>query len=274
MPGSPTSRPAHIDAPGPCRRRAAQRRAASWPASLAPLLASPLLLCPDMLAAAGEDDPSMLSGLRGHVYVYTGLDVARDNLYGWGGAAWAPFGAMDREGLRLRAQLGGGQYRYRTEDVPGGWNTVTKQEGELLLGWQWLRGPHALALYVGANVIDNVLAQPDPANPDQGVAFGAKAVAEWFYRYDENWTLTAALSGSTADGTGHARATIARRMNDWYELGLEAGASTDWLSEDARGGLFIATPLPGWQLRASGGWRWSSDSDDGPYGTLSLYVPY
>lgn len=70
------------------------------------------------------------------------------------------------------------------------------------------------------------------------------------------------------------RATAARRIHPWFDLGVEASASTDWLSQDARGGLFLATPLPGWQWRVAGGWRWSSDSDDGAYGTLSLYAPY
>ncbi|MDQ0509304.1 cellulose biosynthesis protein BcsS [Ancylobacter amanitiformis] len=259
--------------PRPRVLRRARIVASGWPTRLlAALLAAGL----GIPAAAQEGDAETAPfSLRNRLYFFTGVDIARDNAYGWGGAAWAPFAAMDQEGLRLRGQIGGGHYSYRTDAVPGGWNGVNKQEGEVLAGWQWLRGPHALALYVGANVIDNQLDQPDPSNPDQGVAVGAKFTAEWFYRHDENWTFTAALSGSTADDTGHARATAARRVNEWYELGVEAGASTDWLSQDARGGLFITTTsLPGWQVRAAGGWRWSSDSDDSPYATMSLFLPY
>ncbi|MBB3771439.1 hypothetical protein FHS55_002038 [Angulomicrobium tetraedrale] len=286
MPGSPTSCRActfarafgpragtYLPLPRARDLRRAGAVAGAWTTRLlAALLAAGLVFPAE--AQEGAQEAAEFS-LRNRLYFFTGIDIARDNAYGWGGAAWAPFAAMDQEGLRLRAQIGGGQYSYRTDAVPGGWNHVTKQEGEVLAGWQWLRGPHALALYVGANVIDNRLDLPDPSNPDQGVAVGAKFTAEWFYRLDENWTFSAALSGSTADGTGHARATAARRMNAWCELGMEAGASTDWLSQDARGGLFIATnSLPGWQLRAAGGWRWSSDSDDSPYATLSLFMPY
>ncbi len=63
-------------------------------------------------------------------------------------------------------------------------------------------------------------------------------------------------------------------MHEWFDMGTEASTSTNWLSQDARFGLFIASPLPGRQLRAAGGWRWSDDSRSGPYGTLSLYAPF
>lgn len=212
--------------------------------------------------------------LRRRLYFYTGLDIARDNGYGWGGMAWAPFAPMDQEGLRLRTQTGGGRYQYRTQAVPGGWNTGNKTDGEVLLGWQFLRGAHALALYGGVNVVDNRLDDPDPGNRDQGTQFGAKIVAEWFYRLDERWTLTAAISASTADGTVNGRATAGWQAVRWLNVGMETGVTTDWLDESARLGLFIACPLEGWELRAATGWRWSSDSDDSPYGTLSLYMPF
>lgn len=256
MIGSPSLAHAHL----PARRK-------NW----RPVALSAVAFC---LAPSLEAEETRRDPLRDRVYFFTGMDVARDNAYGWAGMAWAPFARMDEEGLRLRTQTGGGAYRYRTDAVPGGWNNANKLEGEVLAGWQWLRGPHAVAVYAGVNMVDNRLDLPDPGNKDQGTQFGAKLVVEWFYRHDEFWTFTAALAGSTADETASVRATAARRIHPWFDLGLEASASTDWLSQDARGGLFLATPLPGWQWRVAGGWRWSSDSDDGAYGTLSLYAPY
>lgn len=225
-----------------------------------------------MGADVGVDDKPP-NAFTNKLYFYTGVDVARDNMYGWAGAAWSPFGLMEREGLRVRLQGGGGQYRYRTADVAGGWNTVNKTEGELLAGWQFLRGPHAIAVYAGVNIAQNLLDQPDPSNREQGTSIGVKALAEWYYSRDQ-WTFTGTLGGSTADGKAFIRGTAGRHVHEMFDLGTEAGASTDWLSQDARAGLFIATPLPGRQWRASGGWRWSSDSDDGPYVTLSLYAPF
>ncbi len=158
----------------------------------------------------------------------------------------------------MRTQTGGGRYEYRTQAVPGGWNIGNKMEGELLVGWQFIRGRHALAIYGGVNVVDNRLDRPDPGNRDQGTQFGAKGVVEWFYRLDERWVLTAALGGSTADGTVTGRATAGWKAFDWLDVGMEVGATTDWLDESARIGLFIATPLAaGRELRVAGGWRWS-----------------
>lgn len=211
---------------------------------------------------------------KDRLYFYSGADIARDSSYGWAGAAWAPMDTMDREGLRLRAQAGLGRYRYETSDVPGGWNTGNKLDGEILIGWQFLRGAHALAIYGGVNVTRNTLEQPDPSNRDQGTQAGARIVVEWFYRLDDDWTLTAAAGASTADDTASLRATAGRRMHEWFDLGTEASTSTNWLSQDARFGLYIASPLPGRQLRAAGGWRWSDDSRSGPYGSLSLYAPF
>lgn len=247
------------------------------------MISSPVHGCACLLAAAAfpaclglaeaEEAPS--NPLKDRLYFYSGIDVARDNAYGWGGMAWAPFAPMDEEGLRVRTQTGGGRYEYRTQAVPGGWNIGNKMEGELLVGWQFIRGRHALAIYGGVNVVDNRLDRPDPGNRDQGTQFGAKAVAEWFYRLDERWVLTAALGGSTADGTITGRATAGWRAFDWLDIGTEIGATTDWLDESARIGLFIATPLAdGRELRVAGGWRWSSDSDDSPYGTLSIFLPF
>ncbi|ADH89417.1 hypothetical protein Snov_2121 [Ancylobacter novellus DSM 506] len=247
------------------------------------MIPSPVHGCACLLAAAAfpaclglagaEEAPS--NQLEDRLYFYSGIDVARDNAYGWGGMAWAPFAPMDKEGLRVRTQTGGGRYEYRTQAVPGGWNIGNKMEGELLVGWQLIRGRHALAIYGGVNVVDNRLDRPDPGNRDQGTQFGAKAVAEWFYRLDERWVLTAALGGSTADGTVTGRATAGWQAFDWLDVGMEVGATTDWLDESARIGLFIATPLAaGRELRVAGGWRWSSDSNDSPYGTLSIFLPF
>lgn len=222
--------------------------------------------------AGAEERPE--ASLKDRLYFYSGIDIARDNGYGWGGMAWAPFAPMDAEGLRVRTQTGGGRYEYHTQAVPGGSNIGNKLDGEILLGWQFLRGRHALALYGGVNVVDNRLDKPDPGNPDQGTQVGAKFVAEWFYRLDARWTLTAAIGASTADGTVSGRATAGWSAFDWLDVGVETGATTDWLDESARIGLFLACPFAGRELRAAAGWRWSSDSDDSLYGTLSIFMPF
>lgn len=208
------------------------------------------------------------------LYFYGGSDIAHDSSYGWAGVAWAPFAHMDEEGLRLRFQGGGGRYRYETADVAGGWNAASKTEAEALVGWQTLRGRHALALYGGFAMIDTQLDLPDPATQDQGTRYGIKLVAEWFYRVDERSTLSASISVTTADSAACARFAAGWRALDWLELGIETAATSDWPDRDARLGGFLVVPVNGQELRAAGGWRWSSDSDDGPYLTLSVYMPY
>ncbi|MBS7542695.1 cellulose biosynthesis protein BcsS [Ancylobacter oerskovii] len=224
--------------------------------------------------AAGAEETARPNPFAGRSYFYSGVDVARDTSYGWAGAAWSPFGLMEEEGFRLRAQGGGGRYSYRTDDVPGGWNSASKLEGEVLAGWQFLAGGHALAIYGGVNVRQDTLDRPDPSNRDQGSHVGIKGVVEWFYRPAPDWVASAAAGASTADETASARASLGRRLNEHIELGTEATGYTDWFSNTAGAGLYIANPLPGRQWRLAGGWRWSSDSPDGAYGTLSFYAPF
>ncbi|GAB4067530.1 hypothetical protein GCM10028812_21220 [Ancylobacter sonchi] len=225
-------------------------------------------------APAGAEEPARQNPLADRSYFYSGVDVARDTSYGWAGAAWSPFGAMDAEGFRLRAQGGGGRYSYRTDAVAGGWNNASKAEGELLAGWQFLAGGHALALYGGVNIRQDTLDQPDPSNRDQGSHVGVKGVVEWFHRPAPGWVASAAAGASTADDTASVRASLGRALSDKVELGTEATAYTDWFSNTAGAGIYIANPLPGRQWRLAGGWRWSSDSPDGAYGTLSFYTPF
>ncbi|MCK0198807.1 cellulose biosynthesis protein BcsS [Ancylobacter sp. 6x-1] len=225
-------------------------------------------------SALADDISAVARAVEHRLYFYTGTDIATDNSYGWAGAAWAPFAPMDAEGLRLRVQGGIGQYDYRNSALPGGWNTVNKTEGEALVGWQFLSGPHALALYGGAAMIENRLQLADPDNPDQGTAYGAKLLAEWYGRLQPDLIATAAAGFTSADRTATVRLTAAKVLENGWEVGAEGKASTDRLSTEAGAGAFVNLPAFGNMLRIAGGWRWNTDAADGPYGTLSLYRAY
>ncbi|MFK8250925.1 cellulose biosynthesis protein BcsS [Ancylobacter terrae] len=215
-----------------------------------------------------------MSDLEGRLYFYSGIDVGRDSAYGWAGTAWSPFGAMDKEGFRLRVQGGGGRYRYRTGFVPGGWNTGTGTDGEVLGGWQFQSGTTAFTLYGGINVASDILDHPDPSNPAQGTQAGGKIVGEWFMRPAEGWVLTASASYATVFETATARATVARRLFAEVDAGAEAAYYRDSQSQEAKFGLFVATPIAGRTFTLSSGWRWSDDSDPGLYGMLTLFAPF
>lgn len=237
-------------------------------------LALRLLLAVAGPGAAVAEEPARQNPFADRSYFYSGVDVARDTSYGWAGAAWSPFGAMHEEGFRLRAQGGGGRYSYRTDAVPGGWNNASKVEGEVLAGWQFLEGGHALAVYGGVNLRQDTLDRPDPSNRDQGSHVGIKGVVEWFHRPAPDWVASAAAGASTADETASLRAGLGRKLTDKVELGTEAMGYADWFSNTAGIGLYLANPLPGRQWRVAAGWRWSSDSPDGAYGALSFYTPF
>lgn len=250
----------------------ARHRRLAW--FLLALGAAAIGVAPVAADEASEEGSKRRDPWADRIYFYAGVDAARDTSYAWAGAAWSPFGKMNEEGFRLRVQGGAGRYSYRTDDVPGGWNNASKMEGELLLGRQFLAGAHALALYGGIALRQDTLDHPDPSNRDQGDHVGLKVVAEWFFRPADDWVVTAAASGSTADETATVRASAGRKISDAIEIGGEAMGYTDWFSQDAGAGIYIANPLPGRQWRAAGGWRWSSDSPAGAYGTLSLYMPF
>jgi len=241
------------------------------------LMAALLLATAAGLADAGapaQAEGVSLADLEGRLYFYSGLDVGRDSAYGWAGTAWSPFGAMDAEGFRLRVQGGGGRYRYRTGFVPGGWNTATATDGEVLAGWQFLTGTTAFTFYGGVNVASDMLDHPDPSNPAQGTRFGGKVVGELFIRPAEGWTMTAAAGFSTTFNTATLRATLARRLFGEVDGGTEASYYRDSQSQEAKVGLFLSAPIRGRTFALSGGWRWSDDSDSGLYTMLTLFAPF
>jgi len=225
-------------------------------------------------AATVADEAAPSDWLTRRLFFFAGLDVARDTAFGWSGIVVAPFAHLDEDGTRIRIFGGHGRYRYDTGAVPGGINTGQITSGELLIGRRIAFDALTLVAYAGAHVEHHVLQAPDPANPVTGTSAGLKALFEIHWRALQNFVATASMSASTVYRSYTARATLARELQPYFQLGAEAAAFGDARYSEVRAGVLIRTVLAPAELTLAAGMLSNSDKGRGAYTTLSLYAPF
>jgi opacity protein-like surface antigen len=238
------------------------------------LAAAVLAACLASSAFAADPAPNLADSLKNRLFLFGGFDVARDSSFGWTGIVSAPWSRLDEDGLRLRVMAGLGHYRYRTDAVAGGVNEGTVSSGEIMLGWRRAFDPTVVVVYLGAQIEDHQLRDPDPGNPVSGTTMGIKGTIELFSRPWPDYIATALASASTVHGSYQARATFAREINPWLALGVEGTILGNARYVEPRAGLVAVTTVADRKLSLSGGYLSNSDKGDGLYLTLSLYAPF
>lgn len=205
---------------------------------------------------------------------FGGVDVAENAYSTWLGFSYAPAGRLDQDGWRIRVAGGRGGYRYRNGNLPGGENRAQVYSGELLGGYRRTFGPLITSVYFGVEVEEQLLLQPDAANPTAGFASGFKGAVELYARLWQRYIVTGFVNGSTTHGKYNARASLSRELSERWALGFEGGALGDKRSSELRAGL-IGTLT--WRRRIvalSLGALDNSYTGTGGYATLSLYAPF
>jgi hypothetical protein len=228
--------------------------------------------------AAGGDasirpDFSSIDPVRNRILFFSGLDVARDSAFAWAGVAAAPFGGLGEDGLRVRISGGAGRYRYRTPATSSGFNEASVTAGELLTGLHRSFANGAITVYVGPNVEEQRLADPDAGNAAAGAAFGLKTAIEAYARLDPVWLVNASASASTVHRAYHVRAALLRELAP-FAIGIEGAVYGDVRYVEPRAGLNASSTYGRSVLTLAGGALSNSDKGRGIYATLSLYAPY
>jgi len=229
--------------------------------------------CLGTTATAADDVPAS-DWLTRRLYFFAGVDIARDTTFGWSGIVVAPFKRLDEDGTRIRIFGGFGRYRYDTGAVPGGINTGQITSGELLIGRRIAFDALTLVAYAGAHVEHHALQAPDPANPVAGTSAGLKTLFEIHWRALQNFVATASMSASTVYRSYTARATLARELQPYFQLGAEAAAFGDARYSEVRAGVLMRAMLAPAEFTLAAGLLKNSDKGSGAYTTLSLYAPF
>jgi len=210
---------------------------------------------------------------------WAGADASAHVWLIYTGATVAPYGDMFRDGLRLRAAAGYGAYTYRGERF--GQIQSFKAEtvfSDMLVGYLKRLGPLTAKAFVGASLIQHDLHPFDLQNPVQGLAYGPKAVAEFWLNMGPAAWSSLDLNWTSAHQTYAGRVRAGYRFLDEVSFGAEARVNGNALDKDARGGLFVRYEWDGGEISLAGGvaGRFLEDARDmtDPYATMTWLIQY
>jgi hypothetical protein len=192
---------------------------------------------------------------------------------------YAPFGSVRHDGLRLRAGVGYGEYRYSGYQRINGKLSSASFQGavtfsDVMLGYQAGFGALTVKGYLGAAFDQHAIAPHDPTFAASGRAIGVKAALEtWldiskvsFAQLDANWT--------SAHETYSARLRLGYRLTDALSLGIEGGAHGNVESGGGKGGVFARYEWAHGEASLSGGLTGDLERPDAPYASISVLVRY
>ena len=233
------------------------------------------LATPAVAGGGGAADEPVYRGV-----IVSGADMTRNADEAYTGAYYAFNGDLSREGFILRLFGTRGFYDYRTIDNDGNY-----WQGDLMVGYQWVRGRVDVGVYVGIDYQNYDLAVPDPLNQLQGSETGFKVAFDIESNDRSTSPLYVALNGSysTAFDTYYVLGRVGHSFGR-FTVGPEAWALGDLTGDAQRLGAFISLEIPmGYRttgtLTLSAGHQFGDELvnnkgfDDGMYGTVNCRMP-
>jgi hypothetical protein len=103
-----------------------------------------------------------------------GGEVAPNSWEGYLGTVWAANRDLSKDGILFRTMGSYGQYDYNAPLGLGTRVDGTQWQGDVMVGYQWVRQQFDLALYAGIDHINHDLSPFDPNNPARGSETGFK----------------------------------------------------------------------------------------------------
>jgi hypothetical protein len=136
------------------------------------MLAAALISLP--IAAKADGMPGVAVDNNSTVYsrmTYSGLDLSPDSWYSYSGIIFALNRDLSKDGARIRIQGAYGQYDYEGSSER---HDVDLWQGDVMVGYAWIRDRVEFALYAGVDVIDHDISPDDSSNPVRGTETGFK----------------------------------------------------------------------------------------------------
>jgi hypothetical protein len=192
--------------------------------------------------------------------LFANADLWRHGGFANGGMLWARNG-LDREGLVLKLQAGGGLYRYRSGALGDVEVTGNMLSAAILPGWRFRRDKLIVTWFAGADAQSHRLTPDDPSAGLRGRYLGLRTGFELWYEPDAATMLAADASVSTIGPSYSARAAYGWRLLDRFYLGPEVqGFAADDNYRQVRAGLHL-TGFKGGTFEWSAGLGFAADSD-------------
>jgi hypothetical protein len=202
-----------------------------------------------------------------HFLFYSGFDVWRFGLAGFGGFYAAPDG-LDKDGFIVRLFVSGGRERYDTSTKR--FNTDILR-GSLLPGWRLSEGTFELKVFAGLDLESRALTQDLPAAEPSRNRIGARVAAETWWEPMSGRMLTSSLSATTNFNAWNIRGAAGWRAFDQFWAGPEILASGDVFSRQFRIGAHLTgIKLATFEWSAATGFVQDSFGRNGIYGRIGV----
>lgn len=180
------------------------------------------------------------------------------------GATLAPFGHVQRDGFRVRAIAGYGDY-----------HTGTASFADLLLGYHKQFGTLTIKVFGGLTA-----ASHDSMSPElDGPGVGGKMVLESWWNVTERIWVSSDLSYGSLHDSYYARVRAGWRFAPQLSIGLEGGAAGSLDTDITRAGGFLRYEWPSGEISVSGGFAREGfeglpDDKGRAYGTISVLTRF
>lgn len=197
----------------------------------------------------------------------------------WTGLTWAPLGAIDQDGIRLRAVTGAGRYTYEGWRLVGGLPAPARFTGismfaDALVGYHLQWGALTLKPFAGVAMAEHWTLPSDPISRINGRSVGAKLVLESWLRMGPALWANVDASWSQVHETVNVRARLGYRLLDDFSVGAEASALSDVDQDLRRAGLFVRYAWSWGEMSIGGGVTGTSWDDAArsarPYAAATL----
>jgi hypothetical protein len=203
--------------------------------------------------------------------LYYGYDWnSHRSLVGYMGVLYAPFGGMDKSGLRLSAFGLAGDYHYHGD--PGETFRGQFVSADALIGYSQVFNNGAATLQVGANFQDHRIRPTDPSNSVVGSKTGFKVQGDIWVNPTERTLVYALASYSTAFNTYYS---VGRLGYDFFKTGVFFGPEVGGLGNDRTDQFRVGAHLTDIKVgpakvTLSGGWMRERDEGTGWYTTGTI----
>lgn len=234
------------------------------------MLAAALICLPVAASADGMKSAAVTTETVYSHMIFGAIDVSKDSWQSHSGLIYAFNRDLSKEGFLFRTYGSYGQYEYDF-----GVNKGTEWQGDVMLGYQWVRDRVDISLSAGVDFINHRIRPFDPTNPVSGRETGFKVAGDIETRtFALNLPYYFLLDGdySTAFDSYYALGRAGIHRNN-FVFGVEG-----WLFGDESGDAQRLGGFAMWErnvrpdllmdVTLSGGWQFS----DGGSGSVGEYA--
>jgi hypothetical protein len=186
----------------------------------------------------------------------------------------APFDGLDEDGYRIRLSGVLGRYSYVGSNGIGR-VTGTQSDGSFMVGYEWVLRAATVAIYLGADVSDNLLSINDPNNSSKGLHVGGKVAVDFYVNPTPYSMISGTLSYATANNAYYSRFKGGIAIAPQLFVGPEVLVlGDDFYSQWRLGVHLTGLRLGPMQFGISGGYLDDKIRGHGGYGLLDARLTF